>query len=89
MRFKFLDGFKQPVKLDRATLINVAYTSLSTKVSASMAKQLAADVVDAVAAIRPPAPSQGQLFLVHRTRLTMLMLSQMQLISGGIRLTFI
>ncbi|KAG5648529.1 T-complex protein 1 subunit zeta [Asterophora parasitica] len=55
----FLDTFKQPNKLDRATLINVANTSLSTKLSASMAKQLAADVVDAVQAIRPPTISKG------------------------------
>ncbi|KAJ7924926.1 chaperonin Cpn60/TCP-1 family [Mycena leptocephala] len=52
----FLDSFKQSVKLDRATLINVANTSLATKVSVSMAKQLAADVVDAVLTIRPPPP---------------------------------
>ncbi|KAJ6499189.1 chaperonin Cpn60/TCP-1 family [Mycena sanguinolenta] len=52
----FLDTFKQTVKLDRATLINVANTSLATKVSASMAKQLAADVVDAVLTIQPPPP---------------------------------
>jgi len=32
--------------------MNVAYTSLSTKVNAALAKQLAADVVDAVSAIR-------------------------------------
>lgn len=32
-----------------------------------MAKQLAADVVDAVAAIRPPAPSQGELLLVQHS----------------------
>ncbi|KAJ7783294.1 chaperonin Cpn60/TCP-1 family [Mycena metata] len=54
----FLDGFKRLVKLDRATLINVANTSLATKVSASMAKQLAADVVDAVLTIRPPPPAK-------------------------------
>ncbi|KAJ7647219.1 chaperonin Cpn60/TCP-1 family [Roridomyces roridus] len=50
----FLDTFKQPFKIDRATLINVANTSLATKVSAAMAKQLAADLVDAVLTIRPP-----------------------------------
>ncbi|KAJ6594013.1 chaperonin Cpn60/TCP-1 family [Mycena capillaripes] len=52
----FLDSFKQAVKLDRATLINVANTSLATKVSASIAKQLSAAVVDAVLTIRPPPP---------------------------------
>ncbi|KAI0685190.1 chaperonin-containing T-complex zeta subunit Cct6 [Cytidiella melzeri] len=53
----FLDNFKRPMKMDRATLINVAYTSLATKIHAALAKQLAADVVDAVMTIRPPAPS--------------------------------
>jgi T-complex protein 1 subunit zeta len=56
---KFLDNFKQPSQLDRATLINVAHTSLATKISSLLAKQLAADVVDAVLTIRPPAPSKG------------------------------
>ncbi|EIW82723.1 chaperonin-containing T-complex zeta subunit Cct6 [Coniophora puteana RWD-64-598 SS2] len=52
----FLDTFKQPSQLDRPTLVNVAYTSLSTKLHASLAKQLAPDVVDAVLTIRPPPP---------------------------------
>jgi T-complex protein 1 subunit zeta len=52
----FLDKFKQPSKLDRATLINVAHTSLATKLNAVLARQLAADVVDAVLTIRPPPP---------------------------------
>jgi len=51
--FKFLDTFNVKVKLDRATLINIAHTSLSTKLTGSLANQLAADVVDAVIAIRP------------------------------------
>ncbi|KAA1472901.1 T-complex protein 1 zeta subunit [Dentipellis sp. KUC8613] len=54
----FLDTFKQPSKLDRATLINVAYTSLATKLNAALAKQLADSVVDAVLTIRPPEPSK-------------------------------
>jgi len=49
----FLDTFKVSVKMDRATLINIAHTSLSTKLNGALAKQLAADVVDAVLAIRP------------------------------------
>ncbi|KAG0700725.1 chaperonin Cpn60/TCP-1 family [Suillus ampliporus] len=52
----FLDTFKLPFKPDRPTLINVAHTSLATKLHASLAKQLAADIVDAVLTIRPPAP---------------------------------
>lgn len=47
------------MKMDRATLINIANTSLSTKLNSALAKQLAADVVDAVLAIQPrnPTPS--------------------------------
>lgn len=56
---QFLDSFKRPSKLDRATLINVAHTSLATKLHPALAKQLAADVVDAVLTIRPPPPSAG------------------------------
>ncbi|KIJ51435.1 hypothetical protein M422DRAFT_74292 [Sphaerobolus stellatus SS14] len=52
----FLDKYKIPQKIDRPTLINVAYTSLATKLASAIAKQLAADVVDAVLAIRPPPP---------------------------------
>ncbi|EPT02634.1 hypothetical protein FOMPIDRAFT_1059172 [Fomitopsis schrenkii] len=53
----FLETFKRPQQPDRATLINVAHTSLATKVSAALAKTLAAEVVDAVLTIRPPPPS--------------------------------
>ncbi|KAK7692936.1 T-complex protein 1 subunit zeta [Cerrena zonata] len=53
----FLDTFKQSVKLDRAALINVAHTSLATKIHSALARQLAADVVDAVLTIRAPPPS--------------------------------
>ncbi|KAF8638017.1 hypothetical protein AX16_010649 [Volvariella volvacea WC 439] len=56
---KFLDQFKRHVDLDRAMLINVANTSLATKLNATLAKQLAADVVDAVIAIRPPPKGEN------------------------------
>lgn len=39
---------------DRELLINVAYTSLSTKLHGKLAHQLAPDIVDAVLTIRPP-----------------------------------
>jgi T-complex protein 1 subunit zeta len=55
----FLDTFKVKVKMDRATLINITCTSLSTKLTGSLAKQLAADVVDAVLAVKP-RPSEKQ-----------------------------
>jgi T-complex protein 1 subunit zeta len=51
---QFLETFKQTPTLDRSTLISVAHTSLSTKLHAELAKKLAADVVDAVLAIRQP-----------------------------------
>ncbi|TFY57174.1 hypothetical protein EVJ58_g7183 [Rhodofomes roseus] len=53
----FLETFKRPSQADRATLINVAHTSLATKVNSALAKTLAAAIVDAVLTIRPPAPS--------------------------------
>lgn len=53
---QFLDTFKQSLKLDRATLISVAYTSLATKINSVLARKLAADVVDAVLTIQPPPP---------------------------------
>ncbi|EJD03153.1 chaperonin-containing T-complex zeta subunit Cct6 [Fomitiporia mediterranea MF3/22] len=55
----FLDKFKQSSKMDRATLIDVVNTSLSTKLTSSLASKLAADVVDAVLCIRPPPPPPG------------------------------
>ncbi|KAM6502446.1 Chaperonin Cpn60/TCP-1 family [Amanita muscaria] len=58
----FLDTFKQPSKLDRATLTKVAHTSLATKLNAALAQKLAADVVDAVLAIRPPPPQDSKEF---------------------------
>lgn len=53
---QFLDSFKLNVPLDRANLIQVAHTSLSTKLHAKLAQKLSADAVDAVLAIQPPAP---------------------------------
>jgi hypothetical protein len=57
---QFLDSFKRSVKLDRQTLIDTANTSLATKLNGSLAKQLAADVVDAVLSIRSPPPPEGE-----------------------------
>ena len=57
--YEFLDGFKQTPNLDRANLISVAYTSLSTKLHSVLAQKLAADVVDAVLAIKPIPAEEG------------------------------
>ncbi|KAI1796520.1 chaperonin-containing T-complex zeta subunit Cct6 [Ganoderma leucocontextum] len=62
---EFLDSFKKPVKLDRATLVNVAYTSLATKVNSALAQRLASEVVDAVLTIRPPPPSPDSLYQIR------------------------
>ncbi|KZT62045.1 chaperonin-containing T-complex zeta subunit Cct6 [Calocera cornea HHB12733] len=53
----FLDEYRVKRELDRATLISVAHTSLSTKLHPKLAQQLAADVVDAVLCIRAPPPA--------------------------------
>ncbi|GAK64036.1 t-complex protein 1, zeta subunit [Moesziomyces antarcticus] len=49
----FLEKFKKSPDMDRATLVKVATTSLSTKLHSKLATQLAADIVDAVLAIKP------------------------------------
>ena len=55
-RLQFLDSYKVTKTLDRATLISVAHTSLSTKLHQKLAQKLAEDVVDAALIIRPPPP---------------------------------
>ena len=67
-----MDTFKKPVNLDRPTLINVAYTSLATKVNSALAKQLATEVVDAVLTIRPPPPSPGALCASFTCKLSLI-----------------
>ncbi|KZV66922.1 chaperonin-containing T-complex zeta subunit Cct6 [Peniophora sp. CONT] len=57
---EFLDTFKKPINVDRATLVNVAHTSLSTKLNSALAKQLSESVVDAVLTIRPAAPAADE-----------------------------
>ncbi|POY70940.1 hypothetical protein BMF94_6118 [Rhodotorula taiwanensis] len=61
---KFLDQFKVAfdagAKPNHETLVQVAYTSLATKVNQHLAKSLAQSVVDAVLAIRiPTAPASS------------------------------
>ncbi|GAA5937748.1 chaperonin-containing T-complex subunit CCT6 [Sporobolomyces koalae] len=54
----FLDGYKVPfehgLNPNHETLVNVAYTSLATKVHKTLAKSLSQSIVDAVLAIRQP-----------------------------------
>lgn len=59
---QFLDSFKTPLSSedpDHETLVNVAHTSLSTKLHGRLAKSLAKPIVDAVLAIRQPASSSA------------------------------
>ncbi|EPX74337.1 chaperonin-containing T-complex zeta subunit Cct6 [Schizosaccharomyces octosporus yFS286] len=49
---KFLEDFKTNFEVDREVLLNVAKTSLNTKISSKVVESLAPAVVDAVLAIR-------------------------------------
>ena len=49
-----MEGFKVPMEMDRETLINVARTSLRTKVKQEVADSLTLAVVDAVMCIHEP-----------------------------------
>lgn len=49
---QFLETYKMTPELDRAMLVAVAHTSLATKLHAALATQLAADITDAVLAVR-------------------------------------
>ncbi|KXS97707.1 hypothetical protein AC578_8853 [Pseudocercospora eumusae] len=69
---RFLDEFKLAREVDRELLLNVARTSLSTKINKTLAEQLTPDIVDAVLAIYQ-APAKPDLHMVeimtmqHRT----------------------
>jgi T-complex protein 1 subunit zeta len=85
----FLDTFKQHSKLDRAMLISVAQTSLATKLNVALAGTLAADVVDAVLAIRHPPPTDSKelrepidLHMVEIMKMQHRVASETQLVRG-------
>ncbi|KAL7766143.1 hypothetical protein ACKLNR_004059 [Fusarium oxysporum f. sp. zingiberi] len=69
---KFLDSFKLAKEVDRELLLNVARTSLATKLNSTLAAKLTPDIVDAVLAIYQ-APAKPDLHMVeimkmqHRT----------------------
>ncbi|KAI5361109.1 Putative chaperonin Cpn60/GroEL/TCP-1 family, groEL-like apical domain superfamily [Septoria linicola] len=69
---RFLDDFKLPKDVDRELLLNVARTSLSTKINKTLAEQLTPDIVDSVLAIYH-APAKPDLHMIeimtmqHRT----------------------
>ena len=81
---QFLESYKVTQKLDRATLISVAYTSLATKLHDSLAKKLAADVVDSVLAIQPKTFPEEQidLHMVEVMKMQHRVASETQLVRG-------
>lgn len=66
--------------LDRANLIQVALTSLSTKLHNKLAQKLSADVTDAVLAIQPPVPASDAVGVAaHREPIDLHMIEIMKM----------
>nr|BBE38621.1 cct subunit 6 [Thermochaetoides thermophila] len=78
---KFLDKFKLPKDIDRELLLNVARTSLSTKLSSSLAQHLTPSIVDAVLAIYQP-PAKPDLHMIEIMKMQHRTASDTQLIRG-------
>lgn len=78
---QFLDQFKLPREVDRELLLSVARTSLATKLSASLAQSLTADIVDAVLAIYQP-PAKPDLHMIEIMTMQHRTASDTQLIRG-------
>ncbi|RCI11561.1 hypothetical protein L249_7564 [Ophiocordyceps polyrhachis-furcata BCC 54312] len=78
---KFLDSFKLPKEVDRELLLNVARTSLTTKLNASLAQKLTPDIVDAVLAIYQ-APAKPDLHMVEIMKMQHRTAADTQLIRG-------
>ncbi|KAK3177667.1 T-complex protein 1 subunit zeta [Lecanicillium sp. MT-2017a] len=78
---KFLDSFKLPKDIDRDLLLNVARTSLSTKLNSTLAAKLTPDIVDAVLAIYQ-APAKPDLHMVEIMKMQHRMAADTQLIKG-------
>ncbi len=78
---QFLDEFKLPKEVDRELLLSVARTSLTTKLSASLAQNLTADIVDAVLAIYQPG-TKPDLHMVEIMKMQHRTASDTQLIRG-------
>lgn len=78
---KFLDSFKLAKEVDRELLLNVARTSLATKLNATLANMLTPDIVDAVLAIYQ-APNKPDLHMVEIMKMQHRTASDTQLIKG-------
>lgn len=78
---QFLDTFKLPKDIDRELLLNVAKTSLSTKLNSTLAANLTPDIVDAVLAIYQ-APAKPDLHMVEIMKMQHRLAADTQLIKG-------
>ncbi|EWC45592.1 T-complex protein 1 subunit zeta [Drechslerella stenobrocha 248] len=78
---KFLDGFKQDAAVDRELLLSVARTTLSTKLTQTLAENLTPTIVDAVLAIHNP-PEKIDLHMVEIMTMQHRTASETQLIRG-------
>lgn len=78
---KFLDTFKTEAKIDRELLLSVARTSLTTKLSHSLAESLTPSIVDAVLAIHRP-PEKIDLHMIEIMKMQHRSASETQLIRG-------
>lgn len=78
---KFLDSFKLSKEVDRELLLNVARTSLATKLNATLANNLTPDIVDAVLAIYESG-AKPDLHMVEIMKMQHRTASDTQLIKG-------
>ncbi|KAL7814821.1 chaperonin Cpn60/TCP-1 family [Trichoderma gracile] len=78
---KFLDSFKLAKEVDRELLLNVARTSLATKLNPTLAAKLTPDIVDAVLSIYQ-APAKPDLHMVEIMKMQHRTASDTQLIRG-------
>jgi len=78
---KFLDEFKLDKEVDRELLLNVARTSLATKLNSTLAAQLTPDIVDSVLAIYQ-APAKPDLHMVEIMKMQHRTAADTQLIRG-------
>ena len=76
-----MDGFKIDKEVDRGLLLNVARTSLATKLNSTLAEKLTPDIVDAVLAIYE-APAKPDLHMVEIMKMQHRSASDTQLIKG-------
>lgn len=80
-RRQFLDSFKLEKEVDRELLLNVARTSLATKLNATLATKLTPDIVDAVLSIYQ-APAKPDLHMVEIMKMQHRSASDTRLIRG-------